>query len=96
MRLVVFTPFRTLFNFVRYNFLLKLTSIAIAATLWIVVFGSRTIEITKEVPFEVQLTDDQVLVDTVPEKIQFRLVAPKAFLRNLSAIRKTFDVGSCI
>jgi YbbR domain-containing protein len=67
-----------------YQIGLKILSILIAISLWVVVFGSRTIEITKDVPFEVQMSDDQILVDPVPEKITFRLTGPKAFLRTLS------------
>jgi YbbR domain-containing protein len=81
---VVTRPILYLWEFVRYQFALKVLSVVIAATLWVVVFGSRTIEITKEIPFEVQMTDDQILVDPVPEKIQFRLVGPKAFIRNIT------------
>ena len=84
MRGVWARPAHYVWNFMRYQFALKVLSIVIAVTLWVVVFGSRTIEITKEIPFEVQMSDDQILVDPVPEKIQFRLVGPKAFIRNIT------------
>jgi YbbR domain-containing protein len=84
MKGTVTRPASFLWELVRYQFALKLLSVVIAATLWVVVFGSRTIEITKEIPFEVQMSDDQILVDPVPEKIQFRLVGPKAFIRNIT------------
>jgi YbbR domain-containing protein len=85
MKGIVLKPFDFVWSLFRYQFALKALSIVIACTLWVVVFGSRTIEITKDVPFEVQLTDDQILVDPVPEKIQFRLVGPKAFIRNITS-----------
>ena len=84
MRGVIVRPFWGVWNLIRYQFWLKLLSVVIATTLWVVVFGSRTIEITKEVPFEVMTTDDQILVDPVPEKIVFRLTGPKAFLRTIT------------
>ncbi len=81
---LIVRPVRRIWNLISYQFFLKLLSVLIAATLWVVVFGSRTIEITKEVPFEVVSSDDQILVDPVPDKITFRLVGPKAFLRNIT------------
>lgn len=84
MRSVLARPFEVLWSLLRYQLPLKLLSVVIAATLWVLVFGSRTIEITKEVPFEVVLGDDQMLVEPVPEKISFRLIGPKAFLRSIS------------
>lgn len=84
MKAVILRPIRTVWELIRYQFFLKLLSVLIAAALWVVVFGSRTIEITKEVPFEVTLSDDQILVDPVPEKISFRLTGPKAFLRTIT------------
>ncbi len=77
------TFLRWIYQLFRFQIGLKLVSIIIAITLWVVVFGSRTIEITKEVPFEVIMNEDQILVDPVPEKITFRLAGPKAFLRTL-------------
>lgn len=76
---------RYIWSLVEYQFGLKLLSILIGITLWVVVFGSRTIEITKEVPFEVVMSDDQILVDPVPDKISFRLTGPKAFLRSITS-----------
>ena len=75
---------RYLWSLVEYQFGLKLISILIGITLWVVVFGSRTIEITKEVPFEVEMSDNQILVDPVPDKVLFRLAGPKAFLRTVT------------
>ncbi len=82
-----FSPFRSLFplwNLIRHQFGLKVVSFLIASSLWVVVFGSRTIEITKEIPFEAVVGEDQILVDPVPEKIIFRLTGPKAFLRSIT------------
>ena len=67
----------------RENLGLKFLSVLIAITLWAAVFGSRTIEITKDVPFEVTVGDDQSVEEAIPEKISFRLSGPKAFLRAL-------------
>jgi YbbR domain-containing protein len=84
MKNVIISPVLFVWEFFRYQFFLKVLSILIAATLWVAVFGSRTMEITKEVPFEVEMSNDQVLVDPVPQKVQFHLVGPKAFLRNIT------------
>jgi hypothetical protein len=63
------------------NLGLKALAVMIAATLWVVVFGTKTIEITKEVPFEISASDDQSVEEAVPEKITFRLSGPKAFFK---------------
>jgi YbbR domain-containing protein len=84
LKAMVIRPFAFVWEFLRYQFPLKILSIVISVTLWVVVFGSRTVEITKEIPFEVQMTSDQILLEPVPEKIQFRMVGPKAFLRNIT------------
>ena len=68
----------------RENLGLKFLAIIIAITLWAVVFGTKTIEITKEVPFEITTGDDQSVEDPLPEKITFRLSGPKAFLRSIT------------
>jgi YbbR domain-containing protein len=71
-------------HFFNQQFGLKIMSLLAAITLWILVFGSRTIEISKEIPFEVALAEDQILVDPVPEKVVFRISGPKAFLRSVT------------
>lgn len=75
---------RYVWSLIEYQFGLKFLSVLIGITLWVLVFGSRTIEVTKEVPFEVVMSDDQILVDAVPDKISFRLTGPKAFLRSIT------------
>ena len=84
MKFFLFRPLVPLWNEIRYHFGLKVASFLIAGALWVVVFGSKTIEITKEVPFEAATGEDQILVDPVPEKISFRLAGPKAFLRSIT------------
>src|SRR5580658_4148228 len=59
----------------------KLISIAIAVVLWIVVLGSRNVEVTKEIPLEVITSSDVVPANDIPDKIAFRMSGPKAFLR---------------
>jgi YbbR domain-containing protein len=83
MRRLLAGPLYAVWSVFRYQWAMKLASIAIALTVWVLVFGSQTIEITKEIPFEVVLPDDQILVDPVPEKITFKLSGPKAFLRTI-------------
>jgi YbbR domain-containing protein len=84
MKFFILKPFLPIWDLLRYQFWLKIISFLIAVGLWIVVFGSRTIEITKEVPFEAVVSEDQILVDPIPEKIVFRLSGPKAFLRSIT------------
>lgn len=59
----------------------KTISVIIAVVLWIIVLGSRSVEITKEVPLEIITPADIVPSNEIPEKIAFRLAGPKAFLR---------------
>jgi YbbR domain-containing protein len=64
-----------------HNLPLKLVSLLVALILWVVVLGSRDVEVSKEVPIEVITSPDLVIANEVPEKITFRLSGPKAFLR---------------
>ena len=61
----------------------KLISVIIAVVLWVIVLGSRNVEVTKEVPLEVITPAELVPANDVPEKIAFRLSGPKAFLRTI-------------
>jgi YbbR domain-containing protein len=61
----------------------KAVSVVIALVLWAVVLGSRSVEVTKDVPLEVTTPEDLVVASDLPEKISFRLYGPKAFLRNI-------------
>jgi YbbR domain-containing protein len=63
------------------NFGTKMISVIIAIVLWVVVLGSRNVEVTKEIPLEVITPADIVPANEIPEKIAFRLAGPKAFLR---------------
>jgi len=67
--------------FLTSNIGAKLISIAIALVLWVIVLGSRNVEVTKEIPLEVITPADIVPANEIPEKIAFRLAGPKAFLR---------------
>ncbi len=59
----------------------KVISIVIAFVLWVIVLGSRNVEVTKEVPLEVITPPELVAANDIPDKIAFRLSGPKAFLR---------------
>jgi YbbR domain-containing protein len=59
----------------------KVISIAIAFVLWVIVLGSRNVEVTKEIPLEVITPPDIVAANDIPDKLSFRLSGPKAFLR---------------
>lgn len=64
-----------------YNSGAKLISVVIAAVLWVVVLGSRSVEVTKEIPLEIITPSTLVAANDVPEKVTFKLAGPKAFLR---------------
>jgi YbbR domain-containing protein len=59
----------------------KVVSSIVAVVLWVVVLGSRSTEVTKEIPLQVATPPDLVVSNDVPEKVIFRLAGPKAFLR---------------
>jgi len=76
----MFQLFRNIFV---ANFSLKLVSLLLAIVLWVVVLGSRTVEVTKEVPIEVVVGNDYVPVNDLPDRVTYRLAGPKAFLRTI-------------
>lgn len=59
----------------------KVVSVVVAIVLWVVVLGSRAVEVTKEIPISVTTPADLVVSNDIPEKVLFRLSGPKAFLR---------------
>jgi YbbR domain-containing protein len=59
----------------------KVVSVIVAIVLWVVVLGSRAVEVTKEIPIMIATPADLVVSNEVPEKVLFRLSGPKAFLR---------------
>jgi YbbR domain-containing protein len=59
----------------------KIISVIIAIVLWVVVLGSRNVEVTKEVPLEVITPSELVASNDIPDKVAFKLSGPKAFLR---------------
>src|SRR3954468_23792299 len=75
-------------NLATANLGTKVISVMIAIVLWIIVLGSRNVEVVKEVPLEVITATDVVASNEVPERIQFRLSGPKAFLRAVSDRRE--------
>lgn len=77
-----------LLNVASANFGTKVISVMIAIVLWIIVLGSRNVEVVKEVPLEVITATDVVAANEIPERIQFRLSGPKAFLRAVSDRRE--------
>jgi YbbR domain-containing protein len=66
---------------IAHNFGTKVISVVIAIVLWVVVLGSRNVEVTKEIPLEIITSGELTAANDVPEKIAFRLAGPKAFLR---------------
>lgn len=61
----------------------KLVSLVIAVVLWVVVLGSRNVEVSKEVPLEILTPPELVVANEMPERLTFRISGPKAFLRSV-------------
>ncbi len=61
----------------------KLVSVLVAIVLWFIVLGSRNTEVIKEVPIQIITADDIVAANDIPDKVNFTLTGPKAFLRSL-------------
>lgn len=61
----------------------KFISILVAVVLWVVVLGSRTVEVTKEVPIEIVTNDDVMVSNELPDRVAFRISGPKAFIRTI-------------
>ncbi len=70
-------------DFFASNMGTKAISVVIAIVLWIIVLGSRNVEVTKEVTLEVITSSEMVAANEIPEKVGFRLSGPKAFLRTI-------------
>jgi hypothetical protein len=70
-------------NLIFANFGTKAVSIVIAAVLWGIVLGSRSVEVTKEVPLEIITSPNIVASNDIPDRIAFRLSGPKAFMRTI-------------
>ncbi|MBI4925465.1 MAG: hypothetical protein HY843_06025 [Bdellovibrio sp.] len=77
-----------IYNLLTTHFGVKLISIVIAVVLWTVVIGSRTVEITKEIPVSFVQPADLIIANEVPDHISFQLMGPKAFLRAISDRRE--------
>ncbi len=65
------------------NGALKVLSVLLAILLWVMVLGSRSVEITKEVPIEILTPGELAPANEIPERVSFKLVGPKAFLRSV-------------
>ena len=71
----------------KHNFSLKVVSVTVASILWVLVLGSRGVEVTKEVALEVVTPPELVVSSPVPDRVLFRLSGPKAFLRTVLSRR---------
>jgi YbbR domain-containing protein len=68
-------------DFITTNVGTKFISVVIAVVLWIVVLGSRNVEVSKDVPLEVVTPTEIVASNDIPDHVTFKLSGPKAFLR---------------
>ena len=77
------TFFEKCFAAVADNVGTKIVSVVMAILLWGLVLGSRSVEVTKDIPLDIITSPDIVPENDIPEKITFRLSGPKAFLRGI-------------
>lgn len=70
-----------LYSLLTANAAAKAISVIIAFVLWVVVLGSRVVEVTKDIPIEVVAPVELVTANDIPDHISVRLSGPKAFLR---------------
>jgi YbbR domain-containing protein len=64
---------------------LKAISVFLALLLWFVVLGSRTSDITREVPIEYTVAKGTVFAELPPDRLVVRVQGPKAFLRGVAS-----------
>jgi YbbR domain-containing protein len=63
----------------------KIISLLIAILLWVIVLGSRNVEMNRSYPIELITPDNLAVANPgdVPRRVTYRLRGPKAFLRNV-------------
>lgn len=61
----------------------KFLSLAVAFALWLLVMSSNSIEISKEVNIALELPNELVVANEVPDRVTFRLSGSKFFLRTV-------------
>ncbi len=71
-------------NWIVDNLGLKLLSLGVALFLWAVVLGEQKVEVSINVPFELNPPDALVLVNDPPETLQVHLRGPKTLVTSLS------------
>jgi YbbR domain-containing protein len=84
----------------KFNFLanpkdhwsLRAVSLFIAVILWITVLGGKRIEVTKTVSLDFQLPADLVIANSVPKEITFRIIGPRAFVKEYQDRNMTIPV----
>lgn len=72
-----------LLGILRSNWGVKLVSVFVAAVIWFGIFGSKSIEVSKEVSVRLEKPEGLVESNDFPKVILVRLSGPKAFLRSL-------------
>lgn len=77
--------FQSVFSAVSNQFQLKAISVFLAFVLWFVVLGSRTSDLTREVPIEYTLSQGTVFAENPPDRLVVRVQGPKAFLRSVGS-----------
>lgn len=70
-------------NILRSNMGVKLVSVFVAAVIWFGIFGSKSIEVSKEVAVRLEKPDGLVESNDYPKVLLVRMSGPKAFLRTL-------------
>ncbi len=70
-------------EFLIHNLAFKIVATIIATVLWAKVLGSRSVEVTKEIPLEVITPSDVVPENEIPDRVAFRLSGPTGALRTI-------------
>lgn len=68
---------------IKINLGVKVVSLFVAAVIWFGIFGSKNVEVTKEINVRVDSPSYLVPASEVPERVVVKLIGPKAFLRSV-------------
>jgi len=61
----------------------KIIALFIAIILWLIVIGSKNVELSRFVSVSYSLSSDLIISNQVPEKVQIRFLGPRSVLRDL-------------
>ncbi len=74
------------------NFSTKIMAFFITLVLWLIVVGSKNVEMTKDIPVRYKTSNELMVSNNVPEKIQVSFLGPRSLLRDLIKNKFTIDI----